>query len=95
MSLYTVAHFHCLEGRGSDVEAFLAALVEPTASEDGCIYYRYFRDISDPDHFVFWEIWRDERALDVHIGTPGVQSMLAAVEPMLAAPVAAYRLDLA
>lgn len=93
MSLYTVAHFHCLAGRGPDVEAFLAPLVEPTASEDGCVYYSYFRDTSDPDHFVFWEQWADDHALDTHIETARVQSMLVSVEPLLAAPVAAYRLS--
>lgn len=94
MSLYTVAHFYCLAGRGPEVEAFLAPLVEPTTSEDGCVYYRYFRDTGDPDHFVFWEQWRDDDALDTHIGTARVQSMLVSVQPLLAAPVAAYRLSL-
>lgn len=94
MSLYTVAHFHCLPGRGQEVEAFLAPLVEPTALEDGCVSYRYFRDTADPDHFVFWEQWRDDQALDVHIQLPHVQAMLASVEPLLAAPVTASRLSL-
>jgi len=95
MSLFTVAHFRCLPGRGSEVEAHLAPLVEPTAAEDGCVYYRYFRDIDDPNHFVFWEEWRDRESLDVHIAADHVQSMLAAVEPLLAEPIAAHLLRLA
>jgi len=94
MSLFTVAHFHCLPGRGAEVEAHLAPLVEPTAAEDGCIFYRYFRDSADDDHFVFWEEWRDDASLDIHIAGLGVQSMLEAVVPLLAEPIAAFRLSM-
>ncbi len=92
MSLFTVAHFRCLPGRGAEVEAFLAPLVEPTTTEDGCVSYSYFRDAADDDHFVFWEEWRDDLALDVHIAGAPVQSMLEAVSPLLAEPISAYRL---
>lgn len=94
MSLFTVAHFRCLPGFGAEVEAKLAPLVEPTATEDGCISYRYFRDTADHDHFVFWEEWRDDASLDAHIAGPRVESMLAEVLPLLAEPVTAYRLSL-
>ncbi|CAB4964685.1 unannotated protein [freshwater metagenome] len=76
------------------MEAHLAPLVEPTASEDGYVFYRYFRDSADDDHFVFWEEWRDDASLDIHIAGPGVQSMLEAVLPLLAEPIAAYRLSM-
>ena len=92
MNLFTVAHFRCLPGRGAEVEALLAPLVQPTAGEDGCISYRYFRDTTDDDHFVFWEEWRDENSLDVHIAESHVQTMLESVSPLLAEPIEAYRL---
>ena len=94
MSLFTVAHFRCLPGRGAEVEAFLAPLVQPTSTEAGCLYYRYFRDTADHDHFVFWEEWSNKDSLDVHIAEAHIQSMLESVTPLLAEPISAHRLSL-
>jgi quinol monooxygenase YgiN len=41
---------------------------------------------------VFIEEWRDAASLELHMQTPHVVGMLADVPPLLARPVAAYRL---
>ncbi|MCW2774307.1 MAG: antibiotic biosynthesis monooxygenase [Nocardioides sp.] len=92
MSLHVVAHFHAAPGRGPELRALLAPLVAPTSTEDGCLTYRLHEDGSDPDHLVFIEEWRDAASLEVHMQTPHVAGMLADVPPLLARPVAAYRL---
>ncbi len=92
MTLHVVAHFHSRPSRGSEVEALLSPLVEPTLMEDGCLAYLYYRDIADPDHFVFIEQWRDEASLDVHLTTDHVRRMLQQVDHLLASPIEGYRL---
>jgi|MEHZ01.2.fsa_nt_MEHZ010475083.1_1 quinol monooxygenase YgiN len=92
MKLHVVAHFHSRPSRGKELEALLSPLVEPTLREDGCIAYLYYRDMTDPDHFVFIEQWRDEVSLDVHLTTDHVRRMLLQVDGLLASPIEGYRL---
>ena len=92
MTLHVVAHFHIQAGLGDRVEALLADVVEPTAGEDGCLEYQYYRDNDDLDHFVFIEQWRDDASLDAHLARSHVTSMLAAVQPLLASPIQGTRL---
>ena len=34
--------------------------------EDGCIEFKYFQDIENPDTFMLLEKWRDQDALEQH-----------------------------
>jgi quinol monooxygenase YgiN len=92
MTLHVVAHFHSRPAHGNQVKALLSPLVEPTLTEDGCLAYRCFEDIADPDHFVFIEQWRDEASLDAHLATAHVRRILQEVDPLLASPIEGYRL---
>lgn len=92
MTLHVVAHFHSRPAHGSQVKALLSTLVEPTLTEDGCLVYRCFEDIADPDHFVFIEQWRDEASLDAHLATGHVRRILQEVDPLLASHIEGYRL---
>ena len=94
MSVHVVAHFYALAGRGPEVESLLRPLVTPTTAEDGCVFYRYFRDNDDADHFVFVEEWRDDQSLDVHLRGPRVTTMRAAAEPLLAEPIQGFRMTM-
>ncbi|MDU9402375.1 putative quinol monooxygenase [Pseudomonas sp. zfem004] len=44
--------------------------VEPSRQEPGCIEYHMLRDKEDPSLFVFFEVWADKAALDVHSALP-------------------------
>ena len=92
MTLHVVAHFQSRPSRGRELEALLSPLIEPTLMEDGCLAYIYYRDIADPDHFVFIEQWRDEVSLDVHLTMDHVRLMLMQVDGLLASPIEGYRL---
>jgi quinol monooxygenase YgiN len=55
-------------------EEFLDAITANAAStfvdEPGCLRFDVCRSQSDPDHFVFYEIYRDEAALAAHREAP-------------------------
>ena len=51
-------------------EALFRAYVEPSRAEPGCIEYHMLRDKADPSLFVFYEVWADKAALDVHSALP-------------------------
>ena len=51
-------------------EAFFSGYVEASRAEPGCIEYHMLRDKQDPSLFVFFEVWADKAALDVHSALP-------------------------
>ncbi len=54
----------------------LAALVEPTRAEAGCINYDLHRSTEDADVWMFYENWRSKFDLDAHIQTPYLQAFI-------------------
>lgn len=51
-------------------ENLFRPFVEPSRREPGCIEYHMLRDQQDPTLFVFFEVWADKAALDVHAALP-------------------------
>ncbi len=56
------------------VEEFLDAITSNAAStfrdEPGCLRFDVCRSRADPHHFVFYEIYQDEAALEAHRTAP-------------------------
>lgn len=56
------------------IDAFLTAIeanAERTFSDEpGCRYFDVTRDLSDPLHFVFYELYDDEAAVEAHRAAP-------------------------
>lgn len=63
-----------LDVRPDRLEEFTEAITRNAAStfadEPGCLRFDVCRSQSDPHHFVFYEIYRDEAALDAHRAAP-------------------------
>lgn len=52
---------------------FLAGIEEASArfrEEPGCVRFDVIQDAVDPDQVYFYEVWRDETALDAHRASP-------------------------
>lgn len=63
----------------ADVERFrmiAAASVETTRSKEGCLYYSFAEDVSEPGLFRVAEGWRDRAALDLHLSSPDFRDTL-------------------
>ena len=52
------------------LRAPMAAVIEATRAEDGCIAYAYAEDLFDPGLIHIAERWRDRAALEAHFKTP-------------------------
>jgi quinol monooxygenase YgiN len=66
-----VAVIRAAKGKGDALAALLteqAGVVRK--AEPGCLVYRPHRSTTDPDLFVFYEVYEDEAALDVHRSAP-------------------------
>lgn len=69
--LTVVARLRAARGKGDA----LAALLEEQAgvvrrAEPGCLVYRLHRSTRDPDLFLFYEMYADDAAFDVHRQAP-------------------------
>ena len=66
-----IAQIKATKGKGDALAALLneqAATVR--AAEPGCMAYVPYRSVADPDDFLFYEVYRDEAALEAHMNAP-------------------------
>lgn len=65
-------------------EEFLSAAAEDgrgsREDEPGCLRFDVLQDAADPDHFFYYEVYRDEAAYKAHTEAPHYQVWRAAVE---------------
>lgn len=63
-----------LEVHADRLEQFLAAIKENAArtfnDEPGCHYFDVTQDTKNPLHFIFYELYEDEAAIDAHRSAP-------------------------
>lgn len=63
------------------IRAALAEVIPATRAEDGCDEYGCYEDTQKPGRYVFVERWRDQAALDRHLGTPHMAAWMKAAGP--------------
>ena len=71
----------------AELAALLAAQVDPTRAEPGCLNYDYHVDATDPCCFVFYENWRTQGHLDAHLAMPHLAPLFLQLDRLLARPV--------
>jgi len=77
-----------------ELRSILAAQVEPTRAEAGCINYDFHVDAEDPCAFVFYENWRTKADLDEHLKMPHLKPLFERQDQLLAQPVEIRFLDM-
>lgn len=82
--VYVIAHLKAHAGKGDEVVALAAPLIESTRKEAGCTSYELYRKVAEPDTLVFVESWRDRAAVDAHFSEPHLKSFQAAMAELLA-----------
>jgi len=70
-----------------ELERLLAAQVEPTRAEPGCLNYDFHADAEDPCTFVFYENWRCQSDLDAHLAMPHLRPLFSQIDRLLDRPV--------
>jgi autoinducer 2-degrading protein len=76
-------------------DSFLAAAEDDSTcsvrDEPGCLRFDVLQDNADPDHFFFYEIYRDDAAFQAHAQAPHYARWRAASAEVLAEPANATR----
>lgn len=70
-------------GKGELLRTKLLNLVEASQVEDGCIQYTLHESVDNKETFVFYERWKDEKALAFHMNTDHYQSCSQQTEQLL------------
>ncbi len=79
-----VAHVHARPGHVEKVAEELDKLIAPTRAEPGCKRYDLHTDISDPAHFVFYEIWDSAESHHAHIDSAHMAAFVTACKGAIA-----------
>ncbi|NND04509.1 MAG: antibiotic biosynthesis monooxygenase [Acidimicrobiia bacterium] len=90
----------CQEGKGDEMAAVLAQMVEAAREEPGTEIYSYHR--AEDDTFWFFALMKDQEAMENHGQTDGMRAAMAAFGSLMAdrpqmtvtKPVAAIGFDL-
>src|SRR5687768_13627815 len=64
-------------GTGGELRQRLSQLVAETVKEPGCLEFRVFETIEQPDQFVLWEIFASQEALRAHLDTSYTKAYFA------------------
>lgn len=82
--LTLVAVLKSLPGKSQELLPLLESLIASTRTEVGCENYHLYRDIENPNVFVFHETWSSEAAWLKHMAQPHLTEVLAAATPLFA-----------
>ena len=81
--LTIVANITAKQDKIEMVKTELQKLIEPTRVEQGCLSYDLHQDNENPAHFVFYETWQSEDALQKHLESEHIQHLLAVTKDAL------------
>ena len=79
-----IGSLECQEGKGDEMAAVLAAMVEAAEQEPGVEVYSYHR--GPDDTFWFFALMSDEEAMRNHGQTAAMQEAMAAFGPLAKGP---------
>ena len=84
--LIVVAEMTAQSGKEDELRRTLTGFVAPTRAENGCVQYDLHEAQDAPGQFLFFEKWTSEAALDAHLGSPHIASVLPGLGAILAQP---------
>ena len=87
-----VAEWWARDGHTEDLKMAMAALIDDTHKESGCIQYELSQDIRDSSKLTFVERWRTYEEFENHCNSPHVKDFFHNKQPKF---VARYRIQTA
>lgn len=85
-TVHVLARFVAKPGQEDALKAVLTAAIAPTRREIGCYQYDLLMETADPKQLCFVERWDGDVALDRHLETAHVKSMLEKLDGLVEVP---------
>lgn len=81
-----VARLKARAGREERLKETLLELVAPTRREEGAVRYELHESLENPGEYMFFEIWRTRKDLEVHMTTPHFRGFMEKAKDLLSEP---------
>lgn len=83
MSITIVAKLKAKQGSEKQMEEALRAMIPKVREEPGALVYILNRSVKDPTVFVFYEVYKDQAAFDLHTKTPHMAELQGKLPALL------------
>lgn len=67
----------CKPDKIEEFKIVVKQLIAKTVKEPGCELFRIFQNKEKADEFVLWEIFKDEKAMEIHMNAEYTQACFA------------------
>lgn len=78
------AAFKAKTGKEMELEQTLKVMIQEVQNEGGTVMYILNQSSVDKGQFLFYEMYKDKAALDLHNSTPYFQQLLKNIDGLLA-----------
>ena len=82
--LIVIGEAEAAPGHREEMLEAVAAMAAATKSDEGCVSYGFYADVTQPDVILGVEVWRDQAALDAHITHDHTVEFIATVPSLVA-----------
>lgn len=77
------AAFKAKTGKEAELEQVLRAMIPNVQNEPGTVKYILNRSTADQGKFLFYEMYKDNAALELHNATPYFQELLRSIDGLI------------
>ncbi len=79
-----IATLKAKPGKEAELAEILKSFVAKTADEEGTLVYTLLQSKKDPTEFIFYEVYKDQAAMELHASTPHFKEiMMSRIVPYL------------
>jgi len=82
--LIVIGEAEAAPGHRDEMVDALSAMAAATRSDDGCVSYGFYADVTRPEVILGIEVWRDGAALDAHMSHDHTAEFVATVPGLVA-----------
>lgn len=82
--LIVIGEAEAAPGRREEMLEAVTSMATATKSDDGCVSYGFYADVSRPHVILGVEVWRDQAALDAHMAHDHTAQFIATVPALVA-----------
>jgi len=67
------------------IEQFFAlakTMVEKSNSEQGCLIYKLYQEVGNPQSFIFYEVYENQDAVNIHNSSPYFKTFIEQISEL-------------
>jgi quinol monooxygenase YgiN len=83
--IHVFATVFAAAGKEDALRAALVELAEASQTEPGVVQYSLHEDLQKPGNFYVFEAYKDQAAVDAHMGSPHLAAAFAKAGPLVSA----------